>query len=566
MGDININHYSEHADAFFNQYSSVDFEQVHKDWFEQLPNQGVALDAGCGSGRDALYLANKGLTVVAVEPATSLLEKAKQHNNHANISWLSDQLPELNSVLNLQLKFDLILLSAVWMHIPQSHRERAFRKLSNLLKPNGKLIISLRFGDSPDKRLMYPVSADELSKLATQQGLTFKHIVSNNSLNDAFGRESVRWETVILTLPDDGTGSFPLIRNIVVNDNKSSTYKIALLRTLIRIAEGHPGAVLSQTEEGVELPLGLIALYWLKLYKPLIDTYNIQQSSNSKAGLGFVKANGWMLLTELHQSDFSIGRTFNRDIARAVYQTLKDICSTIKGMPAKHITLPNSDQQVFSVEITRTMPPKSGLSIDTEFLKSLGSFIVPKSVWDVLARYSVWIEPTVINEWCSLMSVYNKTQRSLTKTDFLNALNIDEPARTTARVRERVKELMQNMPVMCVWSEKPLSHSDKFAIDHAFPFSRWPNNDLWNLLPTTFQINAKKSDKLPSAVRLANARDVMTDWWQKAWGKNQSEFFTQASLALPQLGLTNQSYDDVFEAMRVQRDRLRDFQQLTEWL
>ena len=566
MGDININHYSEHADAFFNQYSSVDFEQVHKDWFEQLPNQGVALDVGCGSGRDALYLANKGLTVVAVEPATSLLEKAKQHNNHANISWLSDQLPELNSVLNLQLKFDLILLSAVWMHIPQSHRERAFRKLSNLLKPNGKLIISLRFGDSPDKRLMYPVSADELSKLATQQGLTFKHIVSNYSLNDAFGRESVRWETVILTLPDDGTGSFPLIRNIVVNDNKSSTYKIALLRTLIRIAEGHPGAVLSQTEEGVELPLGLIALYWLKLYKPLIDTYNIQQSSNSRAGLGFVKVNGWLLLTELHQSDFSIGRTFNGDIARAVYQTLKDICSIIKGMPAKHITLPNSDQQVFSVEITRTMPPKSGLSIDTEFLRSLGSFIVPKSVWDVLARYSVWIEPTVINEWCSLMSVYNKTQSSLTKTDFLNALNIDEPARTTARVRERVNELMQNMPVMCVWSEKPLSHSDKFAIDHAFPFSRWPNNDLWNLLPTTFQINAKKSDKLPSAVRLANARDVMTDWWQKAWGKNQSEFFTQASLALPQLGLTNQSYDDVFEAMRVQRDRLRDFQQLTEWL
>jgi hypothetical protein len=35
-----------------------------------------------------------------------------------------------------------------------------------------------------------------------------------------------------LRLPDDGTGALPLLRHIIFNDDKSSTYKLALLRVL----------------------------------------------------------------------------------------------------------------------------------------------------------------------------------------------------------------------------------------------------------------------------------------------------------------------------------------------
>lgn len=565
MTNINIEYYSNNAGEFFTQYQSLSFELVHSDWMDMLPEQGLVLDVGCGSGRDAFFMAEKGLSVIAVEPALPLLDKAKQAHNHPNITWLSDQLPELSAVFGLQVKFDLMLLSAVWMHIPESQRQRTLRKLSNLLKPNGRIVISLRFGDSPDKRIMYPVSADELSRFAGQFGLSFRHIDSGHKQNDALGRPNVYWETVILTLPDDGTGSFPLIRNIVVNDNKSSTYKIALLRVLLRIAEGHPGAVLSQDDSVVELPLGLVALYWLKLYKPLVDTFGMQQNSNTGAGLGFIKPDGWLKLTQFHQSDFRIGSTFQAPYSRAVYQTLKDIAVTIRDMPVKYITLPNSARQVFAVTTARTTTPQSSLTLNATFLKSLGSFAVPRNVWDVLSRYSVWIEPTVVNEWCALMSVYKTNAAAgFTKLDYLQALTIEEPVRTTNRVRQRVEQLLQLEPVSCVWSAKRLSSG--YAIDHAFPFSRWPNNDLWNLLPATQQANSAKSDKLPSAARLEHARTLITDWWQLAWQSDTSEFFTQAALALPQLGYSCKSYDDVFEAMRVQRDRLKDFQQLSEWL
>ncbi|MDT7526874.1 class I SAM-dependent methyltransferase, partial [Pseudidiomarina sp. GXY010] len=324
--------------------------------------------------------------------------KNADHPN-PSVHWINDSLPELKHVQRHATKFDLILLSAVWMHIAPSSRQRAFRKLSSLLKPNGNMVISLRHGASPDTRTMHPVSADELKQYAQQQGLSFRLL---NARDDQLGRQDVAWETVLLTLPDDGTGAFPLIRNIVINDSKSSTYKVALLRTLLRIAEGHPGAVLERTQSHIALPMGLVSLYWLKLYKPLVDTFSMHQGGSGK--LGFVKANGWETLTNYSPNDFYIGRCiFDSDEATSVYRTLKDIASTIKNMPAKYITLPGTKDEIFQVELNRSQAPKHSLILDFEFLKSLGTFYVPRSIWDVLTNYSVWIEPALVNEWVSLM-------------------------------------------------------------------------------------------------------------------------------------------------------------------
>ncbi len=118
--------------------------------------------------------------------------------------------------------------------------------------------------------------------------------------------------------------------------------------------------------------------------------------------------------------------------------------------------------------------------------------------------------------------------------------------------------------VNCCWSGKPLRGA-KYAIDHAFPFVRWPNNDLWNLLPARAVINLQKSDKLPSRVKLSQSKELILHWWQQAWHDNKTEFFTQASFALPSIQPHSENYEDVFEAMSLQRDRIKDFQQLEDW-
>ena len=213
--DRNITFYSDNATRLAAQYDNVAVTDVHDDWLLHLPEPGMALDVGAGSGRDARFLASKGFSVVAVEPANGIREVAQaysgadtecteiQYSNtqhtqtQGSIYWLDDSLPELKQVFALQLKFDLILLSAVWMHIPASQRERALRKLSSLLKPSGRLIISLRHGACHDERVMHEVSADELAQLARQFGLSYR-LLTPEAQSDRLGRDDVTWQTVML--------------------------------------------------------------------------------------------------------------------------------------------------------------------------------------------------------------------------------------------------------------------------------------------------------------------------------------------------------------------------------
>jgi hypothetical protein len=74
---------------------------------------------------------------------------------------------------------------------------------------------------------------------------------------------------VVLRLPDDGTGALPLLRHLILMDAKSATYKLGLLRSLCRTADGSAGLAEEGGDEHVRLPLGLVALNWLRLYLPL---------------------------------------------------------------------------------------------------------------------------------------------------------------------------------------------------------------------------------------------------------------------------------------------------------
>lgn len=194
--------YTLKAEDCFAQYQALSFEQVHRDWLDLLPAKaGLALDVGAGSGRDAAALAARGWDVVAVEPADGLMNLGRQHTQGLAVHWLSDTLPQLAQVRALSQTYDLILLSAVWMHLPESTRERAFRVLANLLAPGGVLVISLRHGPSTDERVFHSVSVAELEQFAKQQALKPLRV---SKTDDELQRKQVNWETVVFQLYDGG--------------------------------------------------------------------------------------------------------------------------------------------------------------------------------------------------------------------------------------------------------------------------------------------------------------------------------------------------------------------------
>ncbi|WP_426360235.1 methyltransferase domain-containing protein [Pseudocolwellia sp. HL-MZ19] len=622
------NFYNDNATELAKQYLSKEFDDVHSSWCHLLPSiienpNARILDLGAGAGRDVKYLAelaeqkhptNNHIQIFAVEPAKHLSLMGQQITKNLKVSWLEDSLPALNKVSKQEVSFDLILLSAVWMHIPQSDRARSIRKLANLLKPGGKLVISLRHGQTEDDyktRKMFDVCADELKQLATDVGLFTK--LETQKEEDKLGRNHVSWQTLVLQLPDDGTGTFPFIRHVAVNDGKSATHKLALLRVLLRIADGHAGAVLrreaSPFGDRVILPVGLVALYWCHQYKDLIDTHQLFQSPSKSPNMGFMKADGWHKLTHRSASDYRIGNLFIGDDAIALHKTISVAVSNIKNMPCKYITLPNSDKSVFEIA-NKTVKAKDSIFLDLKTLEQWGEFSLPETTWLAFNRYACWIEPMLVNEWVKTMASYkgNAEYSSPAKQYHLyQALNWLEPKRTTTEVRKRFEQLKQQTPeiAQCVWSAKSLNN--KFEIDHSMPFARWPNNDLWNLLPTGSVINNEKSDRLPTKQKLKESKNRIQSWWSEAWlndtkpvitpKKNEvndvsagysisssfftetltmkaevqventqlKRFFAEANIALPGLTSDNSSIDDLFEALVMQRGRLKEMQQLREW-
>lgn len=529
----------------------------------------MALDIGAGSGRDANWLAEKGWNVIAVEPCKEFREQA-QRGSHVSVIWQDDELPELKSLRTAGHRFNLILLSAVWMHVLPKKRERAFRIISELLVPGGILVLTLRHGTDERENLdreFHPVSSGELEKLAKQRALAQ---VFYEGSEDHLDRSDVRWETLVFQLPDDGTGSLPLLRHIIINDDKSATYKLGLLRALIRMAEGAPGMVTRRTDDTVEIPFGLVGLYWLKLYMPLVLQYKLVQIPGqnlvNQTGLGFAKPQHFYRLNDRFSPfDLRIGATFDEENARIVIGAIKDACSNIQKMPANYITYPGKNEQVFHCNKEALRANKMQFwRIDRENLSKFGVFQIPAELWQCMGQYACWLEPVIINEWAKLMQGY---QTLYDESIYYRALQWDEGRRDTQTVRNRVQQLQQSGEIIhCVWTDIKL-RKEHYEIDHCFPWSRWYNNDLWNLMPASITANGQKSEKLPSALLLHNSRDRITSWWNSAYvsGTMKEQFQLEAEAALPLVSDGTSNLARIFEAVMHQRARLKANQQLVEW-
>lgn len=198
MTEKAIAHYHRHARAFFDQYSEVEPHEVHDSWRLLLRDlePGRALDIGAGMGRDALWLAQQGWQVTAIEPARALRELGEEYTREI-VTWLDARLPDLQEIPPDLPHFDLILLSAVWMHLSPTDRPGCFRRLLDFLAPGGHLVITLRHGPEDLELPMYEVSVAELQELAGQYGLTFK-ATETGQAPDQSQHPEISWTTVVL--------------------------------------------------------------------------------------------------------------------------------------------------------------------------------------------------------------------------------------------------------------------------------------------------------------------------------------------------------------------------------
>ena len=562
--------YDTRATELVARYEALRAEEVHAEFLNVLPpgHGRLALDVGAGSGRDAAWLRGLGYEVVAVEPAKGMREAAQARHVGLGIRWLDDRLPGLTATHRLGLAFDLILLSGVFMHVTPEDRPRAFRKLSTLLKPGGVLLMSVRSGHGAAERPMWPVARGELESYARAYGLAVTQV---SEARDLLGRRDVRWTTFAFQLPDDGAGALPLLRGIILNDEKSATYKLGLLRAVARIADTAPGLAQERIDEDVvDLPLGAVALNWLRMYLPLAAANLPQLPGNRGAErLGFAgDAFRQLLVDRVAGQDLRIGARFTGERAAVVARALADARTNISRMPARFTRYPNSDRQVFRASPTRAPRARDEICMDGDTLRSFGTLAVPGQVWRTLQRLGAWVEPVLVSEWARLIESFGlRMGRPVAPGEAEAALQWLDPVRDTALARNVARRLMaRGLGVRCVWTGVLLG-PEALDIDHCLPWAAWPCGDLWNLVPARPAVNRNlKRDRLPSAGALAAVRDNFKNWWGQAWDADDAlstRFWREAEVALPVLG--SRDLDDVFAGLEWRRLRLRQDQQVLEW-
>jgi len=127
--------YSEEADALVRQYESISFADVHSQVLHLIPaDPSRILDIGSGTGRDAAALAAMGHQVTAVEPTAELRLKAQALHPSPRIEWTDDSLPDLSSLAHCDGGFDVVMLTAVWMHLDEHQRRRAMPNVAGLVR------------------------------------------------------------------------------------------------------------------------------------------------------------------------------------------------------------------------------------------------------------------------------------------------------------------------------------------------------------------------------------------------------------------------------------------------
>jgi 2-polyprenyl-3-methyl-5-hydroxy-6-metoxy-1,4-benzoquinol methylase len=106
---------------------------------QDLP-PGEALDAGCGEGADAIWLAGRGWTVTAVDVSAVALDRgaaaaaAQGEDVARRITWRREDLRSWNPERE---RFGLV--SAQYMHLPEP--ESLHRRLAAAVRPGGTLLV-----------------------------------------------------------------------------------------------------------------------------------------------------------------------------------------------------------------------------------------------------------------------------------------------------------------------------------------------------------------------------------------------------------------------------------------
>ncbi len=143
-------------------------QTIYAPFLEKLPPAAMIIDAGCGSGRDALTFTQLGFRVLAFDASEQLVQLARENTGiDVQCCTFADFKTEPQSANG-------IWACASLLHVPYQNLAATFKHLATFLVPAGTFYCSFKYGDDQvqqDGRHFTNLNEKLLANVITNTGL-----------------------------------------------------------------------------------------------------------------------------------------------------------------------------------------------------------------------------------------------------------------------------------------------------------------------------------------------------------------------------------------------------------
>ncbi len=191
VADRTVQYYNRNAAAFYAGSAGADMRECRARFLHYLKPGARILDAGCGSGRDALAFLQAGYETDAFDASSELCAIASEKTG---IAVRQDRFETLTG----EDIYDGIWACASLLHVRRDDLPEVLRRLRRLLKKDGVLYASFKYGTGErqnGERYFHDLTEDTLTGLLEEAGFEIKEVFVTQDVRE--GREDEKWVNAI---------------------------------------------------------------------------------------------------------------------------------------------------------------------------------------------------------------------------------------------------------------------------------------------------------------------------------------------------------------------------------
>jgi SAM-dependent methyltransferase len=137
---MSAGYYDQNGEAFFRRTVDLDMGAERARFLAHLLPGASILDAGCGSGRDALAFARAGYAVTAFDASPEMVRLAQGHTGLPVLQLTFKKMTWLEA-------FDGVWASASLLHVARADLPETFGRVVAALRPGGVAYASFKLGE-----------------------------------------------------------------------------------------------------------------------------------------------------------------------------------------------------------------------------------------------------------------------------------------------------------------------------------------------------------------------------------------------------------------------------------